>query len=422
MSVEVKPGYKQTEVGEAPEDWEARPLFQAIKPANGQVSPRNEPYRSMVLVAPDHIEEATGRLLSKETAQEQGAISGKYIFKRGDIVYSKIRPYLRKAILPDFEGLCSADMYPLTPANDVSSAFVFFVLLGHHFSSFAGAVSARSGIPKINREELAQYVIALPPLPEQRAIAAALSDVDALIGALDQLIAKKRDLKQAAMQQLLTGQKRLPGFCGEWEVRKFDELFTFGGGFSASRDQLSSKGHCYLHYGDIHLSLKTFVDVRAEYQDIPKLNIPLTRVSHGSLLADGDVVFVDASEDDEGTSKHIVIVNKDNAPFISGLHTIAAKSKSNSLDHQFRRFCFQTSNIKRQFLFFAVGTKVSGISKTNIAKLTIPIPSLSEQAAIASVLSGMDAELAALEQRRNKTRALKQGMMQELLTGRIRLV
>jgi len=79
-----------------------------------------------------------------------------------------------------------------------------------------------------------------------------LSDVDGLLGGLDRLIAKKRDLKQAAMQQLLTGQTRLPGFHGEWEVKTFGQLFNFSGGYSASRDQLSSEGHCYLHYGDIH--------------------------------------------------------------------------------------------------------------------------------------------------------------------------
>ena len=157
-------------------------------------------------------------------------------------------------------------------------------------------------------------------------------------------------------------------------------------------------------------------------QDIPKLNIPLKRVSANSMLKNGDIVFVDASEDDEGTSKHVVVVNKDNVPFISGLHTIVAKSKTDELAHEYRRYCFQTPAIQQQFLFYAVGTKVSGISKTNIAKLMIPVPSVPEQTAIAAILSDMDAELAALEQRRDKTRALKQAMMQELLTGRIRLI
>jgi type I restriction enzyme S subunit len=164
------------------------------------------------------------------------------------------------------------------------------------------------------------------------------------------------------------------------------------------------------------------VDTRADFQDIPKLDIPVNCVSADSLLKDGDVVFVDASEDDEGTSRHVVVVNKDNLPFISGLHTIVAKSKTDELAHEYRRFCFQTPAIRQQFLFYAVGTKVSGISKTNIAKLKMPVPRLPEQTAIAQILSDMDAELTALEQRREKTLALKQAMMQELLTGRTRLV
>src|SRR5437016_6651045 len=99
-------------------------------------------------------------------------------------------------------------------------------------------------------------------------------------------------------------------------MKMLGDLFTFSGGYSASRDQLSTEGHCYLHYGDIHKSAKSFVDVGAEYPDIPKLKIRLTRVSSNSLLATGDVVFVDASEDDEGTSKHIVVMNDEEFPYI----------------------------------------------------------------------------------------------------------
>ena len=287
---------------------------------------------------------------------------------------------------------------------------------------FARVALQTTSIAHLGGKRFENLVLAWPPEPEQRAIAAALSDVDALLGGLGRLITKKRDLKQAAMQQLLTGQTRLPGFHGEWEVKWLGDLFRFSGGYSASRDQLSTEGHCYLHYGDIHGSSKTTVDTDADFQDIPKLNIPLNRVSRDSLLEDGDVVFVDASEDDEGASKHVVVVNKDGRPFISGLHTIVAKAKTSELAHEYRRYCFQTAAIREQFLYYAVGTKVSGISKTNIAKLTLPVPSVPEQAAIATVLSDMDAELSALEARRDKTRALKQAMMQELLTGKTRLV
>jgi len=207
----------------------------------------------------------------------------------------------------------------------------------------------------------------------------------------------------------------------EWGVEALGNIFDFSGGHSASWDQLTTAGYCYLHYGDIHGSTKTFIDVQADYLDIPKLNIPLERVNQGSILADGDVVFVDASEDDEGTSRHIVVVNDTAIPYISGLHTIVAKSKTQALDNGYKRYCFQSHDIKRQFLFYAVGTKVSGINKTNIKKIFIPVPPLPEQRAIAGALGDVDALLAALERVIAKKRDLKKATMQQLLTGQTRL-
>jgi type I restriction enzyme S subunit len=140
------------------------------------------------------------------------------------------------------------------------------------------------------------------------------------------------------------------------------------------------------------------------------------------LLNEGDIVFVDASEDDEGTSRHIVVKNPDRVPYISGLHTIVAKSKDDSVNNDYKRYCFQSAYIKSQFKFYAVGTKVSGISKTNILKIEISLPTLDEQTSIAIILSDMDAEISVLETKLSKYKQIKQGMMQNLLTGKIRLV
>jgi type I restriction enzyme S subunit len=199
------------------------------------------------------------------------------------------------------------------------------------------------------------------------------------------------------------------------------DMFRFSGGLSASRAQLSSDGYCYLHYGDIHCSTKTFVDVCVDYQNIPKLDIPLRRVPTHSLINDGDIVFVDASEDDEGASKHVVVINKKNVPFIAGLHTIVAKSTTEELIHEYRRYCFQTAAIRHQFLYYAVGTKVVGISKSNIPKLLIAVPTIPEQRAIATALSDMEALLGGLDRLIAKKRNLKLATMQQLLTGQTRL-
>lgn len=278
------------------------------------------------------------------------------------------------------------------------------------------------GIPQLTGISFSRYKVPVPPVKEQETIANALSDADAYIESLEKLIAKKRLIKKGIMQELLTGRRRLEGFNDKWTTKPFGDLFQFSGGYSASRDDLSGEGHPYLHYGDIHTSNKTYIDLSKETYIIPKLNIPLAEASVLSLLQHGDVVFVDASEDDEGTSKHVVVYNPEKMPFISGLHTIVAKARSNELEVNYRRFCFQSDEIRKQFKFYAVGTKVSGVSKTNIAKINLTFPSMDEQKAIASFLIDIESEQEALIKRLEKARLLKQGMMQELLTGRIRLV
>lgn len=278
-------------------------------------------------------------------------------------------------------------------------------------------------INQITNKSLNSFLLAIPPtLPEQHTIATALSDADGLIEALEDLIAKKRLIKQGAMQELLTGKRRLPGFSGEWGVFSLGNLFNISGGLSASRDQLGNTGICYLHYGDIHMSSHSYVDLQRDLGRLPKLDVPMSEVPSRSLLTDGDVVFVDASEDEVGTSKHVVVANPNGVPFIAGLHTIVAKAKTGMLLPAYLRHCFQATAVKRQFRFFAVGTKVLGVSKTNIAKVEVLVPPLPEQTAIATILSDMDVEIDALTAKLAKARDVKQGMMQELLTGRIRLI
>jgi len=203
-----------------------------------------------------------------------------------------------------------------------------------------------------------------------------------------------------SLQKTQAGYKKtdIGAIPDDWDVKYLSELFTFSGGFTASRDQLSDNGFCYLHYGDIHKSNKTFIDVSDEYADIPKLNIPLNRIPKKALLNDGDIVFVDASEDDEGASKHIVVRNAKGVTYISGLHTIVSKSRDKSIDNLYKEYCFQTRDIKRQFYFYAVGTKVSGISKTNIEKIQIPVPPKPEQNTIAKALSEIDTLILSLKE------------------------
>jgi len=179
-----------------------------------QVDPRVEPHRSRTLLAPDHVESQTGRILARVSATDQGAISGKYPVAPGDVVLSKIRPYLRKVALADFEGTCSADMYPLRAKGQIDPSYLHIALLAERFSRFAETVSARTGIPKINRLELAEYSTCFPPLAEQRRMLASLSAVDEGIDAQLRSHTKLRELKLALTEDLLTARVRAPVGAG----------------------------------------------------------------------------------------------------------------------------------------------------------------------------------------------------------------
>lgn len=434
--MEVKPGYKQTEVGVIPEDWQLRPMFSTVRVASGQVDPKVEPYRSMTLVAPDHIESGTGRLLKRETARDQRAISGKYLFAKGDIVYSKIRPYLRKAILADFDGLCSADMYPLKLASDVSAGFILAAILGHHFSMYAESVSVRSGMPKINRAELAEYTIALPPTKiEQEAIDEALSDADALIESVEQLLTKKRQLKRGAMQELLTGKKRLPGFQSkpgykqtevgvipeDWEVRPLGALIaSLRAGVSVNSvdkdtevsgyDMSVLKTSCVLGGKFIPEERKKIVaaDIQRAKLSPRKDTILISRMNTPALV--GECGYVDRDYPDLYLPDRLWMTGHDSRK-PQCVRWLAYLLSSRSFNRVLKESATGTSG------------SMKNISKGSVLAIRIPVPPIkAEQEGIAAVLSDMDAEIAALEAKLAEARSIKQGMMQELLTGRIRLV
>jgi len=405
--MEVKRGYKKTDVGVIPEEWEIRPLLSTVRIANGQVNPKVEPYKSMILVAPDHIESSTGKLIAQKTAAEQGAISGKYLFESGDIVYSKIRPYLRKAILADFSGLCSADMYPLKPSTNISSGYILATVLGNRFSKYAESVSVRSGMPKINRAEMADFVLAVPPPPEQRAIATALSDMDALIAGMNKLISKKRDLKQAAMQQLLTGKTRLPGFSGKWEVKRLGDVAEMRSGGTPPSSVPA--------YYDGDIPWVSISDMTKGGKVLLSTDRNLTQAgfknSAAQMFPEGTVLYAMYASLGECSIAGITLCSS---------QAILGIQPKDKLNGEFLYY-FLTSLKTLVKSMGQQGTQAN-LNKGMVQDFQLSLPTLPEQTAIAEVLSDMDAEIATLEARLEKTRSLKQGMMQELLTGRIRLV
>ena len=270
-----------------------------------------------------------------------------------------------------------------------------------------------------NGKALTSVEISIPPLPEQRAIAAALSDIDGLIDALNTLIAKKQAVKQATMQQLLTGRTRLPEFSGEWESKRLGGLFTFLTTANNPHSDLGDSGDVhYIHYGGVHALSYPVLD--CAQQNLPRIDRAL--VERVAPVQDSDLVIVDASEDLAGVGKSIEIKGVQDKTIVAGLHTILCRGQSQFWAKGFKAYLQFMPAFKIALARVATGISVYAISKSQLAEITLPLPKKREQAAIAAVLSDMDSELEALERRRDKTEAIKQGMMQELLTGRIRLV
>ena len=261
----------------------------------------------------------------------------------------------------------------------------------------------------ISKSSLRDVLIPLPPLHEQHAIAEALSDVDGLLAALETLIAKKRAIKQAAMQQLLTGKIRLPGFSGKWEMKRLGEIVSFFRGSGLSKADLSLEGRqrC-IHYGELF----TVYGER------------ITKVLHGT---DREGVFFHSIRNDvlmptsdvtpNGLATASCILVSD---IIIGADVLVIRAPESVINGEFLAYAIKVH--RDQVMQLVSGTTVFHLYGRDMANFTFAAPSVDEQTAIVAILSDMDAEIAEMERRRDKAYAIKKGMMQQLLTGRVRLV
>jgi type I restriction enzyme S subunit len=418
--VAVKAGYRQTEVGVIPEEWEVVKFSQVCKKTLNGGTPSTKipeywkgtiPWITGADVVDQRIKE-----VRKSITVEAIKNSATHVVTKGNLLLVT-RTGVGKVAIAPFDIAISQDLTGIIPTEDASVAYLFWIFnrANRHFLNMNQGTS----INGITRNDLMDFALPLPPIPEQTAIAAALSDADALITALDRLIAKKRAIKQGAMQELLTGKTRLPGFEGEWEVYKFGDIFQFLKTGSNSRSDLLDNGNVkYIHYGDIHAKSTSFLDCKNE-------NLPFideNKVQNLPNLEDGDLIMVDASEDYEGIGKSVEIINAKDQKVVAGLHTLLLRGNRTILANGFKGYLQNIFEIKTALIRLATGISVYGISKYNIQTVEIKLPPLPEQTAIASILSDMDAEIAALERKRDKALMIKEGMMQELLTGRTRLV
>ncbi len=279
----------------------------------------------------------------------------------------------------------------------------------------------------IDQAVIANLPTVVPPLAEQRDIATALHDVDILISSLDQLIAKKRDIRQATMQQLLTGKQRLPGFGRgsvkfkqtsvglvpeEWDIKPLGDLGSWKGGMTPSM-----KNRLFWANGDIPWASSADVKATLLVDTQMKVTNVAIKQSATTLLPPNSILIVTRS----GILRRYLPVAKNTKPMAIN-QDIKALIPNDDIHADFILHVLIGCGHSILSACLKSGTTVESIEYPWLKAYQIPVPPVSEQIAISTALSDMDAELAALEQKRDKTKALKQGMMQELLTGRIRLV
>ncbi len=414
--MEVRPGYKQTEVGVIPDEWDASRLQRAS--ANITVGFVGSMAHLFVRdgvpllrgqnILPQALDLSELKFVSLATHQ----LWKKSALLPGDVAIVRVGYPGTACVIPVGLGeLNAASLVLVRPDKAcIDSDYLACVLNSSWGKRQIGSLLVGGAQQVFNTRTAAAFVVPLPALPEQRAIAAALSDVDALLGGLDRLIAKKRDLKQAAMQQLLTGQTRLPGFHGEWEVKRLGETGDIRSGGTPSTTQ------AHFWNGDVPwctptditglLGRKYLIDTartisRAGLQSSSAEVIPPRSLIMTSRATIGECAINLVAMTTNQGFKNIV-------PFPE-------------IDVEFLYYLMTTQ--KAGLISLCGGSTFLEIGKKQLSAYEITLPKdRVEQSSIATVLSDMDAELTALEHRRDKTRDLKQAMMQELLTGKTRLV
>jgi type I restriction enzyme S subunit len=402
----MKPGYKQTEVGVIPEEWEVKPLGSLLSKGRlggnyaNQDAEAELPLMKMgnlargffdlskvQFITPSVQPESVHRLIYGDVlfnTRNTLDLVGKVAIWRNELPVAYYNSNLMRLEF-DSERICSSE-YANYSLNTEAAV-----------SRLRALATGTTSVAAIYTRDLIKLQVLVPPLPEQRAIAGALSDVDALLGAQEALLAKKRDLKAAAMQQLLTGETRLPGFTGEWEVKTLGET-------TDSLDNLR-------------------VPLNESQRDKMKGDYPYCGANGvlgfvDNYVVEDDIILMaeDGGYFDEYETRPIAYRMRGKCWVNNHAHILKAKP---SFDQGFLFYSLVHKNI---LPFLASGTRAK-LNKSEMNKIEVRMPKeQSEQTAIATVLSDMDAEIAALEAQRDKTRDLKQGKMQELLTGRIRLI
>lgn len=419
--MEVRKGYKQTEIGEIPEEWEMQPLKNGISLFSGHhvlaqyCNTRGEgtPYLTGPADYPNGIINLT-KYTTKPTT----------ICINGDILVT-VKGSGSGSLVVSNDSYCISRQLMAIRAIDWDRSFIFYSLLENSTNIKAASTGL---IPGLSRSDILEQLLPIPPLPEQKAIATALSDVDALIQNLEKLITKKRAIKTATMQQLLTGKRRLPGFGKgkgykqtelgmipeDWEVSKISDHFEFRNGLNKAKEYFGY-GTPIVNYMDV------FKNPGIWNKNLyGKVNVSNQEIKNYSVRR-GDVFFTRTSETVDEIGVSSVFLDESINTVFSGF-ILRARPKTQELIDDFKKYCFSSNEVRKQITSTASYTTRALTNGRLLGAVIIAIPSKDEQQCISNAISDMTNEISKLESKLKKTKSIKQGMMQELLTGRTRLV
>ncbi|EKF9486457.1 restriction endonuclease subunit S [Vibrio cholerae] len=432
----VPVGYKQTEVGVIPEDWECIPSKEIVSYLGGfafsskAATTDGIRWLKIANVGLNEVKWDAESYLPASYSQ----VHQDYLLGESDVVMALTRPILgdtlKVAILneTDAPALLNQRVAKLVPKNAGDQRFLYYLVQTSNFIAAMNLAMAGSDPPNIGTRALGDILVQVPKLPkEQTAIANALSDVDALISELEKLIAKKQAIKTATMQQLLTGRTRLPQFAlredgtpkgtkpselGEipedWEVMRLGHLAKFFKGSGLPKSELSESGKIKcIHYGQLFTTYG------------PKIDRVISRTKNVGIVTsqENDVLMPTSDVTPNGLATASCITE---TGVTLGGDILIIRSDKQRLNGVF--FSYLVNVLRDQVMQLVTGSTVYHLYGSDMAKFEFAFPSKEEQTAIATILSDMDAEIHSLEQRLGKTRHIKQGMMQELLTGRVRLI
>ncbi len=418
--MEVRPGYKQTEVGVIPEDWDAKKLGMYFIFKNGLNKGKEffgygtpiVNYMDVYAHAGIQASHLLGRVdVTRQELESFGVRKGDVFFTRTSETVEEVG--IASVLLEDSPNtVFSGFVLRARPIDDaLTVAFKKYCFSSCIVRNQIISKSTYTTRALTNGRILAGVLLPHPPTKaEQQAIAEALSDADALIESLEQLIAKKRQIKQGAMQELLTGKKRLPGFSGKWAVKRLDavaEIFS-GGTPSTNQPEFWDGVILWCTPTDI-MALNGSKYLSHTARTITEQGL---KASAAALIPANSIIMTSRATIGECAINAVpVATNQGFKNFVPFPET----------DGEFLYYLLQTK--KPDFIGLCSGSTFLEIGKTQLAIFEIELPKEKpEQTAIATILSDMDTELAALETKLAKARQIKQGMMQELLTGRIRLV